>query len=69
MTTGIIWGNRDSFFATSSDTHRPIGYQDEKAVTVIAISGLLSFVWVNFHKSGKNEVNILSLRYTRSLIP
>lgn len=26
--------------------------------------GLLSFVWVNFHKSGKNAVNILSLRYT-----
>ena len=33
------------------------------------IMGLLSFVWVNFHKSGKKEVNILSLRYTRSLIP
>ena len=26
--------------------------------------GLLSFVWVNFHKSGKKAVNILSLRYT-----
>jgi len=27
------------------------------------IKGLLSFVWVNFHKSGKKAVNILSLRY------
>ena len=25
--------------------------------------GLLSFVWVNFHKSGKKAVNILSLRF------
>jgi|SRR3989339_878023 len=31
--------------------------------------GLLSFVWVKIHKSGKKEVNILSLRYSRSLIP
>ena len=31
---------------------------------VIKKKGLLSFVWVNFHKSGKKAVNILSLRYT-----
>ena len=31
--------------------------------------GLLSFVWVNFHNSGKNAVNIFSFKYSRSLMP
>ena len=31
--------------------------------------GLLRFVWVNIHNSGKNDDSILSFRYSRSLIP
>ena len=42
---------------------------EKQNIILLKKLGLLSFVWVKFHKSGKKEVNILSLRYTRSLIP
>ena len=54
---GTTWSSSWDYNSTGASNF-PGGYPQ-----YIKFKGLLSFVWVNFHKSGKKAVNILSLRY------